>query len=541
MRQVRSVGLVFMAAVALSACGEKPPCARCDTLVIAATGEPAAVFPPLVGESVGRDIGDQVYERLADLAPGAAPIDLTAYRPGLAERWERIDSLAWRFHLRPGARWQDGQPVTAADVRFSFEAFADSLLDTAARSYLADIIEVTAEDSTTVVIRFAHPSPEQFYDATYHVRILPAHLWRDVPRDQWGADTTTAHLIGSGPYRVAGWVHGQSLTLVADSSRRPRAQIARIIWRFAEDPDAALNLVLSHEADLMESVGSPDRVARVTADSQFRTVVIPSAAYGFLGYRLGGGSAPARGGASPRAHGIADRGVRRALNMLVDRPTIATAIFGPGTQAPPGPMSHLLWIWDDAIHVLPYDTAAAGHLLDSLGWRRGVDGMRRQGGTTLGFDILVPATSSSRRKLAEVLQETWRQGGVAVTVTAVDFPVFQERLAQRRFDTYIGAWLDEPSPRGLAEQWTAAGRAALNYGDYVSPVFDSLFALAAGTSEVGAARPRWREAMDTLNADAPALFLYNPAQIAAVSRRLQGFAVDPYSWLSALSTWSLTP
>ena len=546
MHQVRRTGLVLIAGLALTTCGKAPACERCDTLVIAVTGEPSSVFPPLVGETVGRDIGDQVYERLADLASGAAPIDLTAYRPGLAARWERVDSLTWRFHLRPGARWQDGRPVTAADVRFSFEAFADSLLDTAARPNLADIISVTAEDSATVQIRFGHPSAEQLYDATYHVRILPAHLWRDVPREQWGADTSTARLIGSGPYRVAGWVRGQSLSLVADSTSERRARIGRVIWRFAEDPDAALNLVLAHEADLMESVGSPERVARVVADSQFRTVVVPSAAYGFLGYRLGGGSGSGdgSGGSMTRPYGIhaiADRGVRRALNMMVDRPTIATAIFGPGTQAPPGPMSHLLWIWDDAIRVLPYDTAAAGHTLDSLGWRRGADGMRRKARTPLGFDILVPATSTSRRKMAEVLQENWRQGGVAVTVTAVDFPVFQERLAKRKFDTYIGAWLDEPSPRGLAEQWTAAGRAALNYGDYVSPVFDSLFARAAGTADLAAARPRWREAMDSLNADAPALFLYNPAQTAAVSRRLEGFVVNPYSWLSDLPTWTIKP
>ena len=537
MLQARRLVLVLAAALALVACGKQPPCERCDTLVIAATGEPSSVFPPLVGESVGRDIGDQVYERLADLAPGAAPIDQTAYRPGLAATWERIDSLAWRFHLRTGARWQDGEPVTAEDVRFSFEAFADSLLDTAARPSIADIVAVTAEDSATVRIRFGHPSPEQFYDATYHVRILPAHLWRDVPRAQWGADTATAHLIGSGPYRIERWVRGQSLSLVTDSMTGRQAKIRRVIWRFAADPDAALNLMLSHEADLLESVGPPDRVARVVADSALRTVVVPSAAYGFLGYRLAKG----RGGAQPHSNGIGDREVRRALNMMIDRPTIATAIFGPGTQAPPGPMSHLLWIWDDAIDVLPFDTAAAGHALDSLGWRRGADGMRRKAGAPLGFDVLVPATSVARRKMAEVLQEAWRQGGVAVTVSAVDFPVFQERLAKRKFDTYIGAWLDEPSPRGLAEQWTAAGRTALNYGDYVNPEFDSLFALAAGTAEVSAARPRWREAMDTLNADAPALFLYNPAQTVAVARRLEGVTFDPYSWLSQLRTWTLKP
>jgi hypothetical protein len=52
--------------------------------------------------------------------------------------------------------------------------------------------------------------------------------------------------------------------------------------------------------------------------------------------------------------------------------------------------------------------------------------------------------------------------GVEATVTAVDFPVFQQRLARGRFDSYIGAWLDEPSPRSLADQWTRAGWSALN-------------------------------------------------------------------------------
>ena len=118
-----------------TACGrDRADCDRCDTVVIAATGDPTHLLPPLASESVARDIGDQVFERLADLAPGGTPIDPSAYRPALATRWERVDSLTWRFHLRAGARWQDGQPVTAEDVRFSFEAFADSVLDTPARS-----------------------------------------------------------------------------------------------------------------------------------------------------------------------------------------------------------------------------------------------------------------------------------------------------------------------------------------------------------------------------------------------------------------------
>jgi peptide/nickel transport system substrate-binding protein len=202
-------------------------------------------------------------------------------------------------------------------------------------------------------------------------------------------------------------------------------------------------------------------------------------------------------------------------------------------------MSQLLWIWNDSVAVLPYDTAVAAASLDRLGWTRGADGMRRKGGRALGFDILVPATSLGRKRLAEALQEAWRVAGVKVTVTAVDFPVFQERLAREKFDSYIGAWLDEPSPRSLADQWTSAGIGGLNYGAYRSAAFDRLFRQALAARTVPAARAAWREALDTLNADAPGLFLYAPVQVAAASRRVEGFELNPYSWMSGLRGWRL--
>ena len=517
--------LAVLAGLAVLACGGEASCPRCDTLVIAAVGEPGSVLPPAALETVGRDIGDQVFERLANLAPGAAPIDSLAYRPGLASSWERLDSITLRFHLRPGARWHDGRPVTAADVVFSFEALGDSLLDHPARATLAGNVRVSAEDSATVLVRFARPDPEQLYDATWHVRIIPAHLWRDLPVASWSADTSTARLVGSGPYRVVAWRRGESLQLEAVDGSVP---IRTVIWRFSADPDAALNLVLSHEADLLETLGTPERESRLAGDSALSAVRYPSAVYGFLGYNVAARRGP-----------LADRAVRRALNMAIDRATIARAVVGEGAKAPPGPMSQLLWIWDERVAVLPFDTAAAGRALDAAGWSRGAHGMRRRGSTPLDFDILVPSTSLTRRRLAEALQESWRLAGAAVTVSAVDFPVFQGRLGEGKFDSFIGAWLDEPSPRSLAQQWTSAGIGALNFGGYASPAFDRLFGAALAATDMPTARERWREALDTLNADAPALFLYAPAAVAAASTRIENLTINPYSWLSELRSWRL--
>jgi len=521
--------LILLAA----ACGRDPSsCPTCGTAVIAAIGEPGSILPPLVEESVGRDIGDQVFERLALLKPGGAPIDPSAYQPALAERWERLDSLSWRFHLRPDARWHDGRPVTSEDVRFSFEAFSDSALPSAAQPYLTGRVEVVPEDSATFTVRFAAPSPEQLYDATYHVRVLPSHVWGAVPKATWVADTSIARLVGSGPFRVRRWVRGQFLELDADSAAADPPELRRVIWRFTSDPDAALNLVLSHEADLLETAIGPERVSRAAADSTLRLVSYPSAAYGFLGFNL-----QDRGRRGPHPI-LGDRATRRALALGVNRLVLAQSVFGEDAKAPPGPMSRLLWIWSDEIRTLPYDTTAARDSLEAAGWRRGPGGVRRKGSVRLAFDILVPTTSGSRRQLAVQLQEAWRGLGAEVTVTAVDFPVFQERLGRGRFDSYIGAWLDEPSPRSLADQWSRSGWEAINYGRYASRAFDSLLAAAGRESEPAGAAELYRRAMETLNADAPAVFLYAPSNTAVVSRRIGNVRIDPYSWASGLRTWT---
>ena len=89
-------------------CGDRGSCTRCGTLVIAATGEPSSLIPPLVQETVGRDVSDFVFERLAVLAKGGSSVDSKAFTPGLASRWEQTDSVTWRFELRPDAAWHDG-------------------------------------------------------------------------------------------------------------------------------------------------------------------------------------------------------------------------------------------------------------------------------------------------------------------------------------------------------------------------------------------------------------------------------------------------
>ena len=172
-----------------------------------------------------------------------------------------------------------------------------------------------------MTITFPRAYPEQLYDATWHVRILPRHIWAASPPSRWADDTSIAQLVGSGPYRMKAWVRGQSVTLVADTTRARVPAIRQLHWRFAADPDGALTQLLGHEADLIEHLGSPAAVERAQGDTALRLYRYPSAVYGFAAYRIGRGKASV----------FADRRVRQALTVAADREAIAKSIFGPGT------------------------------------------------------------------------------------------------------------------------------------------------------------------------------------------------------------------
>jgi len=528
----RPLGLAIL--LFATGCGRGKECTTCGTVTVVAVGEPSNLLPPLAYETVARDIGDLVYERLADLIPGRPTIDEGAYTPALAAKWERVDSLTWRFTLRNGARWHDGIPVTSGDVRFSFEVYADSILDPPGRAAIAaNIAGVEPVDSTGVLIRFTRFYPEQLYDATYHVRVIPEHVWSAIaPRAAWVQDTAMAHLTGSGPYRVDSWQRGQTLTLRADTAREIKPEIRRLVWRFTQDPEAAANVLLSHEGDLLETAAQAG-ADRLVSDSSFRLLPYPSAVYGLVGFRIAGSRR------RPSDQIFSNREVRRALVAGVDRTAIARGVFGPETKVPPGPISQLLWIWDTGVTTIAYDTLAAARSLDAAGWTRSGNGTRRRNGQPLKLEIMVPSSSTARRHAAEAIQAQWKILGVDASVAAVELPVMQQRLARGDFDAFIGAWLDEPTPRGLGEQWSRQGWNDLNYGHYANRVVDSLLGAAANTGDPGEAAKLWHQVLDSLNADAPAIFLFAPTNIAAVSRRLDQVEINAYSWLSGLPKWKL--
>src|SRR6266446_10062762 len=153
----------------LAACERRGGCtgANCGTIIDAAVGEPATLLPPSSEDIVASDIGEQLFLKLADVGMSENTLGDEDFQALLAQKWEWDGPLTLVFHLDPRARWQDGQPVTAADVEFTFDAYTDTLVNSSFRSSLRHVAAVTTRDSLTVVFRFRQRYPEMFYDAVY--------------------------------------------------------------------------------------------------------------------------------------------------------------------------------------------------------------------------------------------------------------------------------------------------------------------------------------------------------------------------------------
>ena len=540
---VRTPFTIFaiLSVVTLAGCERPGGCtgSYCGTVIDAAIAEPATLLPPSTEDVVANDIGEQLFLKLADVGMSTNTVGDEDFQPLLAERWEWDGPLTLVFHLDPRARWQDGQRVSAADVEFTFDAYKDSVLASPFRAKLRRIASVTQRDSLTAVFRFRERYPEMFYDAVYHMRILPAHLLRSVPRDQWKTAPFGRQPVGSGPYRFVRWQSAQSIELEADSTFfLGRPGIRRLIWRFTPNLQVGVTQLIADQADVREQLVTPENVERARAAPQLHLYPFRGNIYTYLGFNL------RASGDTSQAHPIfADREVRRALTMAVDRASLVKSALGDLGKVPPGPMSSLLWIWDPEIRQLPYDTAQAGRILNARGWRdHDGDGVRDKNGQPLTFHILVPTTSVLRRQYARLLQEQFRVVGVRAEIDELEFSVVTQRLQAGNFDTAVLSRGNDPSPgSGITQSWTLGGWGGSNFGRYYNAEFERLVDRAISAPTRDQARGFWRAAISTLNADAPAIFLYSLENIAAVHKRIDNVQIRPDSWAALLRTWRIPP
>lgn len=362
------------------------------------------------------------------------------------------------------------------------------------------------------------------------MRVLPRHLLDTIPRVRLATSAFARHPVGIGPFRLARWTPGADIVLEADSGYfLGRPALDRIVWRVLPDVSAAVSALIAGEADAMETIPQRDELDRARRAPDLTLIPYPSPILGGIAFNL-------------RRPPFQDRELRRALAMAVDRATIVRNIFGDHGEVPAGSTTPMQWIAEGPVRQLPYDTVEAARILEARGWRDADgDGLRERAGVPLRFTLLVPTTSRIRQQAAVLVQDQLRRVGVAVRIEPLDFAVFMQRSERGAFELVFFSRTLEASPGTLWTDWSTSAIGAVNSGGYSSPVFDSVVTAALSARTRTEATPLFRRALEILNDDAPAVFVYAPRNAAAIHRRFENVTIRPDSWLATVAAWSVAP
>ena len=505
------------------------------TVVISTPGEAETLLPGLVISQGAREITDLLFDRLADMGDDMNTVGDKGYTPQLAESWQWApDSLSITFHLNPKARWHDGQPVRASDVRYSVALMKDPAFGSTGTSLITNVDSVSVKDSLTAVAWFKKRTPEQFYDLVYQVVIVPQHVLGNTPAAQLKTADVARRGIGSGRFRLAMWQPGQRIEIIADTANyRGRPKLDRVVFATAPDFNSAAARFFSGDADMFEQL-RPEQIAKVAADSQRRIVRYPTLQYAYLAFNM----------VDPkqwtRPHPIfGDRAVRRALSMAVDRRAMLRNVFDTIGTLLYGPFPHALSVADTTLPQLPYDTLKARALLDSAGWLAGPDGIRVKNGRRLEFGLSTPSSSAARHQYAVLIQEAMRRVGASVRLDETDFATWAAKQGSHAFDAEMAIFGTDPSPSGFKQSWTTAGiaRDGANYPAYSNPTVDALLDSATASFDPARTRSYARRAFEIIIDDAPGIWLYEPPTVAGLHKRIRTTKLRADGYWSDLANW----
>lgn len=511
------------------------------TLVIAQPVESEPLIPPVMQQVQSKVVADQIFDPLAAISPSLDGRNDRTFAPRLSDGWSwSDDSLRIAFHIDADARWHDGAPVRAEDVRFTWELYTDTLVASPHASRLAEIDSVTVQAPDSAIFWFSRRYPGEFYDAVHHMLILPSHLLASADRATIRQHPFGRDPVGSGRFRLTRWLDGQLIEVSADTSNyRGRPPLDRVIFSITPQNVAAATRAFTGEVDLAEQL-TPATLRELPKHPDYTLVRYPGFDYVFVRFNL----------RDPRDRNrphplFADRALRRALTMAVDRTTIVRATFDSLAAPSVGPMTRAQPMADTSVAQIPYNADAARALLDSLGWRDADgDGVRERGGQPLRFSVLVPNVSGSRMRTAVPIQEALRLVGVRMDIEAIEPQAWMQRTYSGRFDASFDAAHTEPNVSGLEQNWGSAERADgngddFNFGRYSSASFDAELDSALAARNDMARRAHLQRAYQAVVDDAPAIWVYEVIGSFIVHRRFQRPAMRPDAWWTSIADWSI--
>ena len=398
--------------------------------------------------------------------------------PWLAESWTRsADGLRYTLKLRSDVVFSDGQPFTADDVVFTFQAVYDEKVG----SSLADSMEadgkklqVTAVDPHTVDIVFpvAFAPGVRLLD---NLPILPKHkldaaLKAGTFASAWGLSTPASDVVGLGPFVLGEYTPGQRVVFnrnpryfrkAADGAALP--YLDRITVEIIPDQNAELLRLESGQIDMMTSEITPASYAPIKRAADEGHVQLLDLGVAYIADSLWFNLKPGVFSVDPRAQWLQKDELRQAISLGVDRKLFADTVFlGAGVPAyGPETEANKKWFWAGTPRT-PYDPEAAKKKLAAIGLidRNGDGVLEDAAGRPARFTLYTQKGRPALERGSAVIRDELKKIGLVVDVVALDTAGLIERIGTAKYDAiYFNPEMTDPDPALTPDFWLSSGSA----------------------------------------------------------------------------------
>lgn len=451
--------------------------------------------------------------------------DLQWY-PDIATGWTYSpDSLQVTFRLRPW-RWSDGHSLTAYDVAASFRLFTLPEVASPRRGMFAPVTLAVAVDSATVRYEFQHRVASPL-NCIWHA-ILPLHKTATLDPAAVRTWPLNEQPLSSGSFVLERWDRNRELVLVRnDLFPGTPAYLERLIFSIIPDKTGRVIALETGAVDFVEGIPM-EAARRLEKSGRIAIHRISGRDFGYLLWNF-------------RNPLFADRRVRKALSLAIDRQRIIDSLLGGYARPAASPLPPALWAHNAAVAADPFDPQRARELLAEAGWEEvGGDGILEREGLPLAFEILTRQGDPVRANGVVIIRENLRAVGVAVQPRVLEHATAISMVKQGRFDAYLGLrqanLTGDPSPQIHSQ---ATDR--FNYGRYSNAQVDSLIDLGLTLADRARAGPVWDRLQEIVAEDQPMAFLYYPETLCGVSRRVRGVRPHMLSPFNNISEWWIAP
>lgn len=501
-------------------------------------GSPDSLNPGIAVLTEAYTVYGMVYDSMYELnLDGSYSLEL-AESVDISE-----DGLVYTYTLRDGITFHDGEPLTASDVVFTYNLYAETADFVFLPVYTSYFESVEAPDDQTVVITLTEAIPNMESQLVF-LFILPEHIWADV---ETPAEFENAELIGTGPFSLTDYSQNEFVQLTAVKDHYLYSPIIdEVIFQTFDNQDALVQALRTGQVDMITEMPQT-AVVGLRNEADIEVVIGAPQSPGVTDIIFNVTSeenCPPEDGVCSGHPAIQDIAVRKALAHATDKQQIIDVVLlglgNPGTTLIPDGLG--IWYNSDLVD-WEYNVDMANQMLDDAGYMdTDGDGIREmpEGGDPLSFRMNYPSDSQTAPRMSELLNDMWAQVGIQTEIqgldpdalTAVCCPSFD-------FDVILWGWGSDPDPSFLLSVMTtdeiATGTSETGYSN---PEYDALFVEQATELDLDRRIEIVWEMQRIVHEDLPYIIPYYSANVQAYrSDSFSGWITDaPTVELSDLSS-----